>query len=66
MTGISQIILLGTVSDIEQSTTSTGKLWLKVVLEIKRFRFTKDENGQDEITFVPINCFSKIAETFHS
>jgi single-stranded DNA-binding protein len=65
MTGISQLILLGTVAEIEQSTTKTGKPWLKLLLEIKRYRQTTDTSGQDEKTIIPINLFSKIADTAH-
>jgi single-stranded DNA-binding protein len=63
MTGISQLILLGVVAEIEQSTTKTGKPWVKLLLEIKRYRQTTDTSGQDETTIVPVNLFSKIADT---
>jgi single-stranded DNA-binding protein len=63
MTGISQLILLGTVFELEQSTTKTGKPWVKLLLEIKRYRQTTDSAGQDEVTLVPVNLFSKIADT---
>jgi single-stranded DNA-binding protein len=63
MTGISQLVLLGTVAEIEHSTTKSGKPWLKLLLEIKRYRQTRDAAGQDEVTLVPVNLFSKIADT---
>ena len=63
MTGISQLILLGTVAEIEQSTTKNGKPWLKLLLEVKRYRAASDTGGQDEVTLVPVNLFSKIADT---
>ena len=66
MTGISQLILLGTVSEIEQATTKTGKPWVRLLLEVKRYRQTTDTSGQDEVTLVPVNLFSKIADTANS
>ena len=63
MTGISSLILLGTVVGIEPATTKTGKPWIKLSLEIQRFRPTSDTGGQDETTIVPVNLFSKLADT---
>jgi single-stranded DNA-binding protein len=63
MTGISSLVLLGTVAEIEKLTTKNGKPWVRLLLEVKRYRITKDDEGQDEITLIPVNLFSKIADT---
>jgi single-stranded DNA-binding protein len=65
MTGISSLTLLGTVAEIEQSTTKNGKPWTKLLLEVKRYRQTTDTSGQDEVTFIPVNLFSKLADAAH-
>jgi hypothetical protein len=57
MTGISSLTLLGTVAEIEQSTTKNGKPWTKLLLEVKRYRQTTDTSGQDEVTFIPVMNF---------
>jgi single-stranded DNA-binding protein len=63
MTGISTLILLGTVSELERLTTKNGKPWVRLLLEVQRYRITKGDEGQDETTLIPVNLFSKIADT---
>jgi single-stranded DNA-binding protein len=62
MYGTSEVVLLGTVAEIEKLSTKSGKPWAKVLLEINRYRQTGADTGQDECTLVPIQLFSKIAD----
>jgi single-stranded DNA-binding protein len=63
MTGISQLILLGRVAEIDILTTKNGKPWTRVTLEIKTYRRTTEGEAQDEKTMLPVNLFSRLAET---
>jgi single-stranded DNA-binding protein len=63
MTGISSLILLGSVSELEETSTKNGKPWVKLLLEVRRYRYTSEDSGQDETTLIPVNLFSKIAST---
>jgi single-stranded DNA-binding protein len=64
MTGSSNLLLLGTVASApEELTTRNGKLWVKLLIEVKSWRRASDgEPAQEEVTLLPVNLFSKIAE----
>ena len=67
MTGIAHVVLLGTVSEVEQLQTKNGRPWIKLLLEVKTWRRGADgEAGQEECTMLCVNCFSRIAETARS
>jgi single-stranded DNA-binding protein len=62
MIGSNAALLLGVVAETEELTTKTGKIWIKLLLEISTWRRTGESGGQDECTFIPVNLFSKVAE----
>jgi len=65
MTGHADLFVLGTLAEVpEQLQTKSGKLWLKLLIEIKTWkRGNNGEPGQEETTLLTINAFSKLAET---
>jgi single-stranded DNA-binding protein len=51
------------VEEPEVLSTKNGKLWVRLLIEVRSWRRGADgEAGQEEVTKLPVNMFSKTAE----
>jgi hypothetical protein len=57
MTGSANLIVLGTVSEMEHLQTKNGKLWIKLLVEVKTWRRGGDgEAGLVLMVFWRLSC----------